>query len=67
MPLEYTDLFSSSSLLSDIRGGGKISGHKWGKVGGRPGNVLIFIDFASVVGVMVIVEGVLSRAGFLVS
>jgi hypothetical protein len=34
---EGTILFSSSSLLSDTRGGGKISGHKWGKLGGRPG------------------------------
>jgi hypothetical protein len=34
---EGTILFSSSSLLSDTKGGGKISGHKWGKLGGRPG------------------------------
>ena len=34
---EGTILFSSSSLLSDTRDGGKISGHKWGKLGGRPG------------------------------
>jgi hypothetical protein len=30
-------LFSSSSLLSDTKGGGKISGHKWGKLGRAPG------------------------------
>ena len=36
---EGTILFSSSSLLSDTRGGGKISGHKWGKLGGRPGKL----------------------------
>ena len=34
---EGTILFSSSSLLSDTKGGGKISGHKWGEIGGRPG------------------------------